>query len=100
MHTKYSRLLLIGFSLCFLSSPLLAQAKPAARTGVMHHPRVAVPGVCADCIRAHEDFLASDALNGRGSATHDELVAATYIASELEQYGVAPLGDAGGYLQR
>ncbi|HKS77065.1 MAG TPA: M20/M25/M40 family metallo-hydrolase [Terriglobales bacterium] len=43
--------------------------------------------------------MASDALNGRGSATHDELVAATYIASELEQYGVAPLGDDGGYLQ-
>ena len=44
--------------------------------------------------------MASDALNGRGSATHDELVAATFIASELRQYGVAPLGDDGGYLQK
>ena len=98
MHTKYFRLLLTGL---FLSSSfLLAQVKPSPRTGVVHHPRVAALGVCPDCIRAHEEFLASDALNGRGSATHDELVAATYIASELEQYGVAPVGDDGGYLQK
>jgi aminopeptidase YwaD len=99
MHKKSFHLLLFFFSLLFFSSFLLAQA-PVARTGVVHHPRAAGPNVCADCIRAHEDFLASDALNGRGSATHDELLAATYIASELEQYGVAPLGDDGGYLQR
>jgi aminopeptidase YwaD len=99
MHTKHFRRLLILFLPFFLSSFLFAQA-PAARTGVVHHPRSAAPRVCAECIRAHEDFLASDALNGRGSATHDELVAATYIASELEQYGVAPLGDDDGYLQK
>jgi hypothetical protein len=56
--------------------------------------------LCSDCIRAHEEFLASDALNGRGSATHDELLAATYIAAELRAYGIEPAGDAGGYLQR
>ena len=56
--------------------------------------------VCTSCIRAHMEFLASDALRGRGSATHDELVAATYIASELRAYRVDPAGDAGGYVQR
>jgi aminopeptidase YwaD len=56
--------------------------------------------VCVLCIRAHMEFLASDALRGRGSATPDELVAATYIASELRAYGIEPAGDAGGYLQR
>ena len=45
------------------------------------------------------DFLASDALRGRGSGTPDELVAATYVASELEQYGVEPAGDNGGFIQ-
>lgn len=45
------------------------------------------------------DFLASDALRGRGSGTPDELIAATYIASELEQYGIEPLGDNGTFLQ-
>jgi aminopeptidase YwaD len=56
--------------------------------------------VCTACIRAHMEFLASDALRGRGSATPDELVAATYVASELRQYGVEPAGDNDGYIQR
>ena len=55
--------------------------------------------VCAACIQAHEEFLASDAMQGRGSGTHDELVAATYIAAELRAYGIAPAGDDGGYIQ-
>ena len=55
--------------------------------------------VCRACIRAHMEFLASDALRGRGSGTQDELVAATYIATELQRVGVAPAGDDGGYLQ-
>jgi aminopeptidase YwaD len=58
------------------------------------------PKVCDRCIRAHEEFLASDALQGRGSGTHDELVAATYIASQLRQCGIKPAGDNGAYIQR
>ena len=34
-------------------------------------------------IRAHMEFLASDALNGRGSGTRDEWITATYVASFL-----------------
>lgn len=45
------------------------------------------------------DFLASDALNGRGSGSRDEWIAATYIASQLERFGLEPMGDAGSYLQ-
>ena len=56
--------------------------------------------VCDACIRAHEEFLASDVMQGRGSATHDEWVAAAYVASELRQYGIQPAGDDGGYIQR
>jgi hypothetical protein len=55
--------------------------------------------VCERCIRAHEEFLASDAMQGRGSGTHDEQVAATYVASELRQYGIEPAGDNGSYIQ-
>ena len=55
--------------------------------------------VCERCIRAHEEFLASDAMQGRGSGTHDELVAAAYVASELRQYGIDPAGDNGSYIQ-
>jgi hypothetical protein len=55
--------------------------------------------VCASCIRANMEFLASDALQGRGSGTHDELLAATYIAAQLRAYGIEPAGTDGGYLQ-
>ncbi len=46
------------------------------------------------------EFLASDALRGRGSGTPDEFVAATYVAAQLRQYGIKPAGDNGGYIQR
>jgi aminopeptidase YwaD len=66
----------------------------------MKPPATVTPKVCAACIRAHMDFLASDALRGRGSGTPDELVAASYVGAQLEQYGVEPAGDDGTYIQR
>lgn len=50
-------------------------------------------------IRGAMEFLASDAMQGRGSGSHDELLAATYLASQLRQIGIEPLGDNGGYIQ-
>jgi aminopeptidase YwaD len=51
-------------------------------------------------IRAHEEFLASDAMQGRGSATHDEEVTATYVASEFLGYGLKTAPGMTGYIQR
>ena len=45
------------------------------------------------------EFLASDAMQGRGSGSHDELVAAVYLASQLRQIGIEPAGDDGSYIQ-
>ncbi len=39
-------------------------------------------------VRGDMAFLASDALRGRGSATHDELVAATYVVSQFQSFGL------------
>src|ERR1700753_2565448 len=50
-------------------------------------------------VRAHEDFLAGDALRGRGSATHDEAVAAAYVASQFEGYGIQRAPGMAGYIQ-
>lgn len=44
-------------------------------------------------VRAQMDFLASDALQGRGSGTQFELLAGHYIASQLQQFGVEPAGE-------
>lgn len=77
---------------------LAALAQPPAP-----RPALNPDAACRPCIRAYEDFLASDALKGRGSGTRDELVAATYIASELQVYGIAPAAGPGshdgGYIQ-
>ena len=73
------------------------QPQPLSRRAVVAVP---APSLCAACIRANMEFLASDALRGRGSGTADELVAATYVAAQLRAYGIAPAGDDGGYLQR
>jgi Peptidase family M28 len=66
------------------------------------HPRSPAPaqlGDLAASIRAHMNYLAGDALAGRGSGTPQEHMAADYLASELRRYGVVPAGDGGGYLQ-
>lgn len=48
-------------------------------------------------IRAEMEFLASDALQGRGSATEFERIAAQYAASQLRQFGVEPAGDTDAF---
>ena len=45
-------------------------------------------------IRAELGFLASDALQGRGSGTNNERLAAEYIGSQFRQFGLEPAGDA------
>jgi aminopeptidase YwaD len=50
-------------------------------------------------VRAHEEFLASDVMQGRGSATRDEEITATYVASEFEGYGLKPAPGMSGYIQ-
>src|ERR1700726_368833 len=98
---KKIALRLVSILLCLsLTSKVFTQAgAPASGSTTVPVPQTAALKVCAPCIRAHEEFLASDAMQGRGSGTHDELVAATYIASELRQYGIDPAGDNASYIQ-
>ena len=67
----------------------LASTSPAARASVITERSVA----------AHEAFLVSDALQGRGSATRDEAIAAAYVASQFQSYGLASPPGMAGYLQ-
>ncbi|MGN6594229.1 MAG: M20/M25/M40 family metallo-hydrolase [Terriglobales bacterium] len=78
----------------FFAAAAVMTAVAAAQTPA-ENPNAA----CRACIEAHEQFLSSDALHGRGSGTNDELLAATYIASELHAYGIAPAAPGGGYLE-
>lgn len=46
-------------------------------------------------VRAQMNFLAGDAMQGRGSGTIFERIAAEYIGSQFMQFGLEPAGDAG-----
>lgn len=64
-----------------------------AQTGV----DLAARAVSADVIRAHIDFLASDALEGRGSGTRGGDIAARYIAAQYVRLGLQPASDDSTY---
>ncbi|MEP9359034.1 M28 family peptidase [Sphingomonas sp. KR3-1] len=78
-------LFLAGAMACgLLASPAFAQDKWTVRP---------------EWVRAHESFLASDALQGRGSATRDEAIAAAYVAAQFEGFGLKTAPGMQGYLQ-
>src|SRR5277367_6782802 len=56
--------------------------------------------LCTPCIHADMSFLASDELQGRGSGTRDEHLAALYAASLFAGFGLEPGGDQGSFLQK
>ena len=70
----------IGVVLLLAASVLTVagQAAPAKET------------VCKSCMQKDIDYLASDELRGRGSATEDELTAAKYIATAFQKLGLEP----------
>src|SRR4051794_11901438 len=72
---------LIPLSLLFCL--LLAVPVPAQRSAPIKEQN----------IRAELSFLASDAMQGRGSGTVYEQIAAEYISSQFRQFGLEPGGD-------
>ncbi|HEU4429892.1 MAG TPA: M20/M25/M40 family metallo-hydrolase [Myxococcota bacterium] len=50
-------------------------------------------------LRAHVDFLASDLLEGRGTATRGYALAASYVQAALAASGVQPAGTDGSWRQ-
>jgi aminopeptidase YwaD len=50
-------------------------------------------------VQSHMEFLASDALAGRGSGTRDEWITATYAAGQMRRFGLEPAGEQQGFLQ-
>src|SRR5687767_11733373 len=62
-------------------------------------PGTASRAISEASVRAHMEFLAGDALNGRGSGTRDEWIAAAYIGSHMRRLRLEPMGDAGGFVQ-
>ena len=53
--------------------------------------------VDSNSLRAHLEFLADDALEGRRPGTRGGELAARYIAAEFQRMGLEPAGDSGTY---
>ncbi len=51
-------------------------------------------------LRAHLEFLADDALEGRKPGTRGGVMAAKYIAAQFERLGLEPAGESGTYFQK
>ena len=83
-------IVLIAICICLgaLANPVFTQQAPTPQPQASDTPAAQI----ADELGT----LASDAMQGRGSGTAYELRAANYLASELRQIGISPLGDNGG----
>jgi Zn-dependent M28 family amino/carboxypeptidase len=79
---------------CALASDLAPQQPPASPA-----TRIA-RAVDSNALRAHLEFLADDALEGRRPGTRGGELAARYIAAQFERLGLEPAGDSGTYYHR
>ena len=62
-------------------------------------PAAAQPDMSAANIRADMAYLASDKLKGREAGTPEYDMAAKYVAGQMKQIGLTPMGDKGSYFQ-
>ena len=70
------KLVLVTFILTSITAAAQEQAQPGT-----------APAITEASVRGHMAFLASDAMNGRGSGTRDEWIAAEYIGAQLRRWG-------------
>jgi Zn-dependent M28 family amino/carboxypeptidase len=70
-----------------------------AMVGISAAARQAAASIDPEKIRAHDRFLASDLLEGRGPGTRGGQLAAEYIATQFALAGARPAGDHGTYFQ-
>ncbi len=97
-------LVVVGLTTAPLAAqkPSTAKSKRAAvEKGEALPPAAAAAARAMDPqrIRAHVEFLSSDLLEGRGTGQRGGDIAAEYIATQFESYGLKPAGDNGSYMQ-
>jgi Zn-dependent M28 family amino/carboxypeptidase len=83
-------------SLALAAAAALPRAAPAASAPTPAEIR-ASEAITPALLRAHVRFLASDLTEGRAPGTRGDLLARTWIASELEALGLEPAAPGGGW---
>ena len=94
MHRRFSSLTSSRFAAASLAVITLASVLIAAGDSA--------PGletIRADALKGHIFFLASDAMAGRDSMTHEGRIAADYIAGFFYRAGLKPAGDNNTFFQ-
>lgn len=86
-------------TLLLLPCLLLAAALAADTKRAAHPGGSAAATIRPEALRAHIRFLSDDLLEGRGTGTRGYDLAARYVASQFEQFGLAPGGKDGTYYQ-
>src|SRR5260370_23947731 len=82
--------------------PVLAATKPVSKAAKEAAPAPVARGMAllsGKAMAAHDQFLSSDLLEGRGPGTRGDEIAQQYIAAQFESYGLQPAGDGGTYYQ-
>ncbi len=101
--------LAVLFAILLSSSIISAARVHGARTSrgstyaTAHLPHAAIAAleeIDPERIRAHVKFLSSDLLEGRGTGQRGGDIAAAYMATQFELYGLEPAGDNGTYMQK
>ena len=83
------------------ASAFAASGKKAApSTDLPASLKTVMAAINPNNIRTHVKFLSSDLLEGRGTGQRGGDVAAQYIATQFELYGLKPAGDTGSFLQK
>jgi Zn-dependent M28 family amino/carboxypeptidase len=84
-----------------LAATALVPAPASAQGGQTASPGTRVAkAVDSMVFKAHLEFLADDALEGRAPGTRGGLLAQKYIGAQFERLGLKPAGDSGTYYQR
>lgn len=87
---RFSRALWVFSSLLVFSAPGLTADKGPGNMNA----------ITANRLYAHLQLVSSDEMEGRDTPSRGLNTTAKYIASELMQWGVKPMGDDGTYFQR
>src|SRR6266403_147700 len=90
---RLTSVLLLLFMMALVGVSFAAQKNAAESTGD------AAAVIDPEKIRAHVKFLASDLLEGRGTGQRGGDIAAEYIATQFEIYGLKPGAENGSYFQ-
>src|SRR5215218_6718046 len=84
-------------TLTLLSIPLFSANSQQASTNAAGRVAAAVD---SNSLRAHLEFLADDALEGRRPGTRGAELAAKYIATQFRRLGLEPAGEDGTYYHK